>query len=67
MADDGRGALVGEFLQSFFASNQETQDQIIFNAVKNQFSLHSQRLIEPYPVLTHLYGLLQKSDKKRTG
>jgi hypothetical protein len=56
---DGRGALVGEFLQSFFASPKEVQDQIIFRAVK-VLALEKTRLIDPYPVLNHLFELLQK-------
>jgi len=65
--DDGRGALVGEFLQSFFSSPKETQDQIIFDAVESHLSLQKTSLIDPFPVLSHLLGLIQGTSKPKDG
>lgn len=61
--DDGRGALIGEFMQSFFQCPPELQDQIIFLAVQKMASVR-EHLIDPYPVLSHLHNLITKKNSK---
>jgi hypothetical protein len=61
--EEGRGALIGEFLESFFSAPAAIQDQIIFNAVKAYFAADKANLVDPFPVLSHLNQLMKSAKK----
>ena len=58
---DGKNSLVGEFLLALARAPENIQEDIVLYGLK-RFSLNSETLIDPYPMLSHLKSLVGKKD-----
>ena len=56
---DGKNSLVGEFLLALARAPENVQEAVVLYGLR-RFELHSQQLIEPYPMLSHLRSLVGK-------
>ena len=60
---DGKNSLLGEFLLALARAPANIQEDLILYGLK-RFEFHSQTLIDPYPMLSHLKSIVSKKDKK---
>ena len=56
---DGKNSLVGEFLLALARAPEHIQEAVVLYGLR-RFELHSNQLIEPYPMLSHLRSLVGK-------
>jgi len=59
---DGKNSLLGEFLVALARAPENVQESIIFYGLK-QMRPFAKVLIEPYPMMSHMVGILDKSRK----
>lgn len=58
---DGRNSLLGEFLVALARSPEHIQEAVVVFGLK-QFQPYARDLIDPYPMLTHMAGILARHE-----
>ncbi len=56
---DGKNSLIGEFVVAFIRAPDPVKEAILIQGLKIMLPYNSS-LIAPYPMLSHLLGILQK-------
>lgn len=56
---DGKNSLVGEFMLSFARAPEHVQEAIMIYAIKHMMA-HFETCISPYPMLSHMTGILNE-------
>jgi hypothetical protein len=56
---DGKNSLVGEFMLAFAKAPEHIQEAIMIYGIKNMM-VHFESCIAPYPMLSHMTGILNE-------
>ena len=59
---DGKNSLLGEFLVSLARAPEHVQEAIILYGLE-QMKPYGKVLIQPYPMMSHLEGILKREPK----
>lgn len=58
---DGKNSLLGEFLLALARAPEHVQESIILFGL-DHFKIYESTLIQPYPMLSHLLSIVERTD-----